>query len=328
MSTETTVKDLEVTAEDLDIKQAVSIYNKYGCLVVRGLNIPYVQSIYQDAISAAEQAIYLLPQAERIPAGWQTPEGTLFIPVSAEYRAKLGRDRQIMVLGINYLNSGAMTRAAMDEKCLDIVEGILGPNIELFGNGQCFFKEPAGGNPKYLHQDNAYFEFAKEGPVGTLNYSIDTDLGRNNGPLYVIPYTHRKGGHGYDRTGAYSGQMEHCAYIEHVDTSSHLALNPLEWSFEESLPIEGKAGDTVFFHINLVHGSPPNYSDQPRPTFINRYLAADDYPVMPMATSVEMRREQLERFRSGAEVVRERGILVRGRREYTGSKWDLKLQHH
>ena len=326
MSMDITVKDLEVTVEDLDIKHAVSIYNKYGCLVVRGLNIPYVQSIYQDAISAAEQAVSLLPQAEKIPAGWETPDGTLFIPVSPEYSSKLGRDKQIMVLGINYMNSGAMTRAAMDENCLDIVEKILGPNIELFGNGQCFFKEPAGGNPKYLHQDNAYFEFAKEGPVGTLNYSVDTDLRRNNGPLYVIPGTHRKGGYGCDRTGAYSGQTEHSAYISHVDTISHLALDPLEWNFEESLPVEGKAGDTIFFHINLIHGSPPNYSDSPRPTFINRYLATDDYAVMPSATSVEMRREQLERHRAGA--IRERGILLRGRRVYTGEKWDLKLHHH
>ncbi len=40
-----------------------------------------------------------------------------------------------MVLGLDYLNSGAMLRAALDEKCLDIVEGILGGSVELFGKG-------------------------------------------------------------------------------------------------------------------------------------------------------------------------------------------------
>lgn len=45
-----------------------------------------------------------------------------------------------MVLGLDYLNSAAMLRAALDSKCLDLVAGILGPNIELFGKGQMFFK--------------------------------------------------------------------------------------------------------------------------------------------------------------------------------------------
>ncbi|KAI6655484.1 Protein involved in biosynthesis of mitomycin antibiotics/polyketide fumonisin [Oopsacas minuta] len=323
-----TVSDLEVKIEDLDITQAVSIYNKYGCLIVRRLNAQYVDSIYKDAEVAAEHAVSLLSQAVEKSDGWETPDGTLFIPVSPEYESKLGRDKQIMVLGVNYMNSAAMTHAAMDKQCLDIVEGILGPNIELFGNGQCFYKEPAGGNPKYLHQDNAYFEFAHEGPVGTLNYTVDTNLKKNNGPLYVIPGTHRKGGYGYDKTGAYSGQTPHSSYIKHVDTSSHLALNLSEWSFDDCILIEGNAGDTIFFHINLVHGSPPNHSDSPRPTFINRYLSVDDYPVMPLATSVKMRLEQLEKFKKEGGAMKKRGIVVRGRRQYIGMKWQLDNEHH
>ena len=324
-----TINDFEVNANEVEIPLAVSTFKKYGCLVVRGLNAGYVDDIFKDAVVVAKQAVSLLDQAEKIPQGWQTPDGTLFIPASPEYRSKLGRDKQIMVLGLDYMTSAAMTRAALDKRCLDIIEGILGPNIELFGKGQCFFKEPAGGNPKYLHQDNAYFEFAKEGIVGTLNYAVDTDLKRNNGPLYVIPGTHRKGGYGHDRSGAYSGLTEHNAYIEHVDTDSHLALDPSEWNFEESIPIEGKAGDAIFFHVNLVHGSTPNYSDRPRPTFINRYLAADDYAIMPQATSVEMRRIQVEKFNAEGATVKERGILVRGRRAYTtGAKWVLPIHHH
>ena len=44
-------------------------------------------------------------------------------------------------------------------------------------------------------------------------------------------------------------------------------------------------------YINTVHGSSPNFSDKPRPTFINRYMATDDYAIMPIATSVKMRKE-------------------------------------
>lgn len=54
-----------------------------------------------------------------------------------------------------------------------------------------FYKEPLGLGPKLLHQDGAYFEFAKQGPVGTLNYAVDTNLTLNNGPLFVVPGTHK-----------------------------------------------------------------------------------------------------------------------------------------
>lgn len=40
-----------------------------------------------------------------------------------------------MVLGLDYLNSGAMLRAALDQTCLDLVSAILGPDVEIFGKG-------------------------------------------------------------------------------------------------------------------------------------------------------------------------------------------------
>jgi len=79
--------------------------------------------------------------------------------------------------------------------------------------------------------------------------------------------------------------------MKHVDTPSHLGLDLKKFTFEKAICVEGKAGDTLFFHINTVHGSSANFSDKPRPTFINRYLATDDYAIMPIATSVKMRKE-------------------------------------
>merc|ERR1712046_195172 len=125
------------------------------------------------------------------------------VPTPVEHEKRLGRDKQIMVLGLDYYNSSALFQAANDKRCLDIVEGILGPNIELFSKGQCFYKEPLGGNPKLMHQDSAYFEFEEQGVVATLNYAVDTSTAINNGPLYVVPGTHKIGGYGHEREGAY-----------------------------------------------------------------------------------------------------------------------------
>ena len=76
-----------------------------------------------------------------------------------EVREKLGRDRTMMILGVDYYTSSALLKTANDPRCLDVVERIIGPNIELYGKGQVFYKEATGGTPKLLHQDNAYFEF-------------------------------------------------------------------------------------------------------------------------------------------------------------------------
>ena len=69
-----------------------------------------------------------------------------------------------MVLSVGYQTSAAFFQSAFDENTAKIVEAILGPNVEIFGNGQCLYKEPVGGHPKHLHQDSAYFEHRYQGP--------------------------------------------------------------------------------------------------------------------------------------------------------------------
>ncbi|MCX6382574.1 MAG: phytanoyl-CoA dioxygenase family protein [Armatimonadetes bacterium] len=164
------VADIELFAENLDVKRAGEIYQEHGCLVVRGLMKPYIEAITRDIEETAQQSIALLDSAKRIPEGWTTPDGTLFIPAPGNYN----RDKQIMVLGVGYFTSAAFFQSAFDKTTLDIVESILGSNIELFLNGQCLYKEPVGGHPKKLHQDAAYFEHRYQGPVATLNYCVWT----------------------------------------------------------------------------------------------------------------------------------------------------------
>src|SRR5579871_2839794 len=181
------VEDIEVFADDLDVQRAAAIYKEQGCLVVRGLMKAYLPEVQRDIEAAAVQSLALLDQARQVPEGWVTPNGTLFLPAPPNYP----RDKQIMVLAVNYYTSAAFFRSAFDSRTVDIVEAILGPNIELFINGQCLYKEPVGGHPKHLHQDSAYFEHKFEGPVGVLNYVVDTDL--TNGALYVVPDSNRMG---------------------------------------------------------------------------------------------------------------------------------------
>lgn len=284
------VAELEVFAESIDVEKAAAIYKEHGCLVVRGLMKEYVDVMHRDIMQTVETAVSQLDQATESDVGWTTPNGCLFIPAPDNY----DRDKQIMTIGINYFTSAGFLASATDRAALDIVEAILGPNIEAFGNGQSLVKEPVGGHPKHLHQDAAYFEHKFEGPVALLNYAVDTNL--ENGALYVVPGTHKAGN------------------IKHIDTFSHLGLDEDEWPWEAALPIEGKAGDSIFFHVQTVHGSKPNYSDKPRPVFINRYRRPDDFVTVGAATTAN-RAEAEKRAAEAKKTNDQRGLMVRGYRE-------------
>jgi hypothetical protein len=289
------VQDIEVFADDLDVVRAAATYHEHGALVVRGLMKPYLAEIQRDVETAARQAIELLPRATHTPGiGWNTPDGTLFLPAPPGLQQKLGRDKQIMVLGVRYNTSGAFLRSAFDDKALALVEAIIGPNIELFLDGQCLYKEPVGGHPKNLHQDSAYFEHRFDGPVALLNYVVDTDL--VNGALYVVPGSHKLG------------------QLQHIDTFSHLGLDPDEWPWERALPITGQAGDSIFFHYKTIHGSQVNNGKNARPVFIHRYRRPGDYVTIGAATVAT--REEAEKRAAEVKAQNQKGLMVRGFRPY------------
>jgi hypothetical protein len=282
--------DIEVTAERLDVARAAAIYREHGALVVRGLMKRYIAAIGRDIETAARQALALLPQARQIPEGWVTPDGTLFLPAPKNF----SRDKQIMVLGVGYQTSGAFFQSAFDPATLELLEAIIGPNIELFMNGQCLYKEPVGGHPKLMHQDSAYFEHRFEGPTAILSYVVDTTY--QNGALHVVPGSHRLG------------------QLRHVDTFSHLGLEEKEWPFSRGVCVNGQAGDAIFFHVRTVHGSPENHSTKPRPVFIHRYRRPDDFVVIG-ATSTD-NRALAEKKAAEAKKDNQQGLMVRGFRAY------------
>ena len=285
------VADLEVSVENIEVSKAAEIFREHGCLVVRGLMKAYVDDMYRDIMTTVEEAIAELDQACKVPAGWMTPNNCLFLPAPENY----DRDKQIMTVGINYYTSSAFFATMIDTTALDLVEAILGPKIETFGAGQSLVKEPVGGHPKHLHQDSAYFEHKHGGPVAILSYVIDTNL--DNGALHVVP------------------DSQDLGQLPHIDTFSHLGLDEHEWPWEMAVPVEGKAGDSIFFSVKTVHGSKPNYSDKPRPVFINRYRDPDDFTVVSASSAAQ--RTNAER---AAEEVKkrdeDRGLMVRGFRHH------------
>lgn len=287
------LEELTFDVETMQVKDVVECYKRWGCVVVRGLNRAFAPSILKDVNRLVDEGIEQLEHAEKVPAGWMTPNGILWLPAPKNYE----REKQVMVIPLNYKTSGSFFQSALNPAQLDIVEGIVGPNIELKDNGQCLCKEPVGGHPKNLHQDGSYFKHKYEGPVAVLSYAQDTTV--EMGALRIIPGSHKLG------------------LLPHTDTFSHLGLDLEDWPWESALTIEGKAGDAIFFHINCIHGSKTNQSEKRRAVFIHRYRDPEDYTIV-QGHSTDQLEEQAE---AEGEVRKDDyNFLVRGFRSIDRTK--------
>jgi len=283
------VEDISVDADNLNIEQAAAIYEEHGCLIVRGMMRGYVHQVREEVEHRYQVALANYDNATKVREGWTTPDGTLWLPAPEGF----DRERQVMCLNLSYKNSGSFFMSGLHKPTLDLAEAVLGPDVELFGAGQSLYKEPCGGHPKMLHQDGAYFEHKHQGPMAMLTYCADTPVER--GALHVIPGSHKLG------------------ILNHIDTFSHLGLDLNDWPWESATPVEGKAGDSIFFQVKTIHGSKPNYTEKGRPIFIHRYRAADDYTTINATTAEN--REKAEHLQEDIKEENQQGFMVRGYRK-------------
>ena len=120
-------------------------------------------------------------------------------------------------------------------------------------------KEPKVGGAWEWHQDYGYWyknEFLFPDQMLSVMVAI-TDANKENGCLQVIKGSHKM------------GRVEHGFSGEQVGASQRyvdLALDTMEHLF-----VELSAGDTLFFHSNILHRSEANLSDKPRWSLISCY---------------------------------------------------------
>ncbi|MBW2282268.1 MAG: phytanoyl-CoA dioxygenase family protein [Deltaproteobacteria bacterium] len=129
-----------------------------------------------------------------------------------------------------------------DERVLDGVAGLIGPDLDCFLS-QFIFKNPGAlGQP--WHQDSFYFRFDRTPQVGL--WLAVTEATIENGCLHVVPGSHREPVHTHvpdRRPGANYG------YVEIVDHD-----------MSSSIPVEMQPGDLLVFHSHLMHRSTSNES--------------------------------------------------------------------
>lgn len=185
-------------------------------------------------------------------------EGTSFFWggdfVSPEERAKLN------INGIHdpQFHSAAFARLLVNcDKVLDVVEELIGPNIQLH-HTKLIVKPPESGAPFPMHQDYPYFPHEKHTMLAAMFHFDDATI--ENGCLRVVPGSHKMG------------------KLDTVTGTNY--LDPKEFSIESALPCEVNSGDVLIFSYLTIHGSGLNTSDRPRRNWLVQMRAADDLPTV------------------------------------------------
>ena len=145
---------------------------------------------------------------------------------------------------------------------LAVLQQLWGPSIR-FDVSKLNLKSAGFGAPVEWHQDWAFYPHTND-DLAAVGIMID-DVDETNGPLMVIPGSHK------------GPVLDH-----HADGYFCGAIDPSrgEVDFSKAEKLTGPAGSITIHHVRAVHGSATNTSGKPRRLLLHQYRAADAWPVL------------------------------------------------
>ena len=176
--------------------------------------------------------------------------------------------------------SSLFRQAVRDERLVDILEAIIGPNVE-FLSDKVVYKDEDTHIASPWHQDWPYWE-------GTHKISVWValdDATPENGCLKLLPGSHRG-------TVIHDGDMSDGSGFGH-----RIRPETIDENAAVTAPLE--AGGAVFFHDLTMHASHPNAERRERWTWVPTYrdAQAEDPPYSFEVANVVVRgigREQVQ----------------------------------
>ena len=167
----------------------------------------------------------------------------------------------------------------------DCVAELIGPNVKAH-HCKINSKLPGGGTAVKWHQDFPFTPHSNDDLITAL-LMVD-EVTEENGPLEVVPGSHKGDIHGLWHGGVFTGSV---------------ADDVAEDCQKSAVTCTGSAGSVCLMHTRLLHGSAPNRSKQSRTLFICVYSAEDavSYTSNPVPNKYEglvVRGEQTNRVRS------------------------------
>ncbi len=151
--------------------------------------------------------------------------------------------------------------AMRNNQAIVALSELYSPNLK-FHHCKINSKLPDAKTTVKYHQD-FMFEPHSNFDLATVLFFLD-DVTLDNGPLQVVPGSHKGQLHSLWKDGVFTG-----AVTEKTETQA----------IADSESCTGKAGSACIMHTRLLHGSSANHSPLPRTLFIVAYSAEDAHPL-------------------------------------------------
>lgn len=143
--------------------------------------------------------------------------------------------------------SPTLNEILRSDAVLDVLEGMMGPDISLF-HSKLLPKAGGDGTAIPWHQDYAYWKNDNNKPV-MINCQLAISAANlENGCIQFVPGSHNWGLQEHERKQQTFGVFLPGHYQER----------------EDAVAVEMEAGDAVFFNALIIHGSAPNISKKDR----------------------------------------------------------------
>lgn len=150
-----------------------------------------------------------------------------------------------------------------------VLKDLWGPDIR-FDTSKLNLKSAGFGAPVEWHQDWAFYPHTND-DLAAVGVMID-DMEMENGPLMIIPGSHKGPTFDHHANGVFCGAMD--------PTNK-------DCDYASAIPLLGKAGSITVHHVRAVHGSAPNLSNHDRRLLLFQFRAADAWPLLGYAGGIE-----------------------------------------
>jgi phytanoyl-CoA hydroxylase len=168
-----------------------------------------------------------------------------------------------------HLHDAVYADLARHPRILAVLQELWGPDIR-FDTAKLNMKSAGYGAAVEWHQDWAFYPHTND-DLAAVGVMMD-DMEVENGPLLIIPGSHKGPVHDHHADGRFCGAMD---------------PGKQEVDYSAAVPLTGKAGSITVHHVRAVHGSAPNLSNRDRRLLLFQFRAADAWPLLGFPQGID-----------------------------------------
>ena len=228
-------------------QQQIDEYDRVGAVVV------------PDVLSAAEVAELQCVTDEFVQKAANVTAHDAIYDLEDSHSAQEPRVRRIKT---PHLHHPAYAGLVRHPGIIAVLQALWGPDIR-FDTAKLNLKSAGFGAAVEWHQDWAFYPHTND-DLAAVGVMMD-DMELENGPLMILPGTHRGPVFDHHADGKFCGAM---------DPSKR------EVDYGSAVNLTGKAGSITVHHVRAVHGSAPNTSAKARRLLLFQFRAADAWPLL------------------------------------------------